>query len=81
VDFWIVVVVRARDLLLLVILEQAALWSSSRRWSRLSTAEWLVIQSLGFWLSRCGQGAACAAGVSIGCRRSSHFSFAGPKEK
>jgi hypothetical protein len=41
----------------------------------------LVIQRLGFWLLRCRQGAAYAAGVSIGCRRSSHFSFAGPKEK
>jgi len=30
---------------------------------------------------RSRQRAACAAGVSIGCRRSSHFSFAGPKEK
>jgi len=39
------------------------------------------IQSLGFWLSRQGQLAAYAAGVSIGCRRPSHFSFAGPKEK
>ena len=25
--------------------------------------------------------AACAAGVSIACRRSSHLSFAGPKER
>jgi hypothetical protein len=41
----------------------------------------LVIQSLGVWLSRYGQGAAYAAGVSIGCRRSSHFSLAGPREK
>jgi len=48
------------------------------------------IQSLGVWLSRsrvialmrCRRDrAAYAAGVSIGCRRSSHFSFAGPKEK
>jgi hypothetical protein len=33
------------------------------------------IQSLGVWLLRYGQGAAYAAGVSIGCRRSSHFSL------
>ncbi|MET3651923.1 hypothetical protein [Dyella japonica] len=32
-------------------------------------------------LQRCRDLAAYAAGVSIGCRRSSHFSFAGPKEK
>jgi len=32
-------------------------------------------------MSRCSDLAAYAAGVSIGCRRSSHFSFAGPKEK
>jgi len=32
-------------------------------------------------MQRCCDLAAYAAGVSIGCRRSSHFSFAGPKEK
>jgi hypothetical protein len=32
-------------------------------------------------LSRYRQRAAYAAGVSIGCRRSSHFSLAGPREK
>jgi hypothetical protein len=32
-------------------------------------------------LSRSRDLAAYAAGVSNGCRRSSHFSFAGPKEK
>jgi hypothetical protein len=39
------------------------------------------IGSFGLWLVRCRQVAAYAAGVSISCRSSSHFSFAGPKEK
>jgi hypothetical protein len=39
------------------------------------------IQSLGLWLSRSRDLAAYAAGVSNGCRRSSHFSLAGPREK
>jgi len=34
-----------------------------------------------FGLARRRELAAYAAGVSIVCRRSSHFSFAGPKEK
>jgi hypothetical protein len=37
--------------------------------------------ALDFLLGHSHQRAAYAAGVSIACRRSSHFSFAGPKEK
>jgi len=41
----------------------------------------VAIKSLSFLMMRYREGAAYAASVSIVCRRSSHFSFAGPKEK
>jgi hypothetical protein len=48
---------------------------------RFSTAEGWSSSAFAPLLSRFRQRAACAAGVSNGCRRSSHFSLAGPREK
>jgi hypothetical protein len=77
------IVIPAQELLFFLVLSvPAALCSSFRRRPEvLFNSRRLVIKSFGVSLSPWGQGAAYAAGVSNGCRRSSHFSLAGPREK